>query len=78
MAVGHGVLGEPHLQRASEPARGVLDQMREAIVGDRFLPMTQDLPDGRLPGGARMTHDEFCPSARATAFLQLDRPPGNC
>ena len=43
MAVRHRMLGEPHLQGAGEAARGMLDEMRQPIVGNRLLPVAQDL-----------------------------------
>ena len=36
------VLGKPHLQRADERARRILDQMREPVVRHRLAPVAQD------------------------------------
>ena len=36
------VPGEPHLQRAHQSARRVLDQMRQTIVGYRLAPVAQN------------------------------------
>ena len=47
------VLGKPHLQRAHERARRVLDQMREAIVRHRLAPVAQD----GFGAGARSSRD---------------------
>ena len=56
MPVGHSVLGEPHLQGARKPARRVLDEMRQPVVGDRLLPVAQDLPGGGLAGDTQTAH----------------------
>ena len=60
MTVGYGVLGQPHLQGTSEPARGMLDEMRQPVVGDRLPPVAQNFPGGWPLDGARMAHDD-CP-----------------
>src|SRR6476620_11343830 len=43
---------EAHLQCAHERTRGVLDEMCEAVIWHRFLPMAQD----RLCAGLRTRH----------------------
>jgi hypothetical protein len=34
--------GQPHLQSTNKRTCGVLDQMRQAVIGHRFAPMAQD------------------------------------
>jgi hypothetical protein len=60
MTERHRITRQAHLQRAHERASGILDEMSQAIVGDRLLPMLENgLGADRIGEAFLASHGKF-------------------